>query len=312
MLGHKHPRKNHYKTSVTKKRDNSVVRLTFCLKIFAGIVIVTVTSFAFIFGYDLLTQCEYFSAKNLDVKGIHRLSEKQIFEQAQIHKGINILCVNLSMARKRLLAHSWIAAAEVRRELPDGIYIKIKEHAPLAVLDLGRKFLINTEGEIFKECSASDPENLPIISGLEFSDLNIPGKRRPPRLSDPAATSMSALLPREARRTDSGQAQSKPFDAVLYVLQLGQKSESILPNRLIKRIHVDREIGLTLYAFDGIKAIKLGYQEYPDKYVRLKNVLFYLKKSQIFSDFDSIDLNNLDRIVVNPVKIDTSAHHKEV
>jgi len=231
-----------------------------------------------------LTQCDYFRAEKLVVTGTDRLSEKQVLEQAHIKKGINIISVNLSMARKRLLAHSWITEAEVGRDLPSGINIKIKEHKPIAILDLGRKFLINTSGEIFKEMAVSDPDQLPIISGLAFSDINTRDKPR-----------------------------SIPFNAVMNVLELGQKCKSVLPHKLIKKIQVDREMGLTIYAFDRIKEIKIGYNDYPNKYNKLKNILAHLKKRQGFSHLESIDLNNLNRIVIHPTKKESPARgHKEV
>jgi cell division protein FtsQ len=241
-------------------------------------------SFVFIFSYDFLTQCDYFKAEKLVVTGTDRLSEKQVLEQAQIKKGINIISVNLSMTRKRLLAHSWITEADVSRDLPTGIHIRIKEHQPLAVLDLGRKFLINTSGEIFKEMEASDPDQLPVISGLEFSDINTRDKPR-----------------------------SIPFNAVMNVLELGQKCKSVLPCKSIKKVQVDREMGLTIYAFDRIKEIKIGYDDYANKYDRLKNILVHLKEIQGFSHLESIDLNNLNRIVVHPTTMESPARgHKEV
>jgi cell division protein FtsQ len=241
-------------------------------------------SFVFILAHDFITQCDYFRSDNIVVRGGHRLSKQQILEQANINKGINVLSVNLSIIRNRLLAHSWIAEAEVRRELPDIITIGIEEHEPLAILDLGRRFLINVNGEVFKEWTASDPDVLPIVSGLQFSDLNV-----------------------------SGESRSASFNAVMEVLRLGLKTDSILPNRKIRKIRVDRQIGITLYAFDRTSVIKLGYYDYPDKYERLESVLFYLKKKRCFPDFNSIDLNYLDRIVVKLVKDELSAgDHKEV
>jgi cell division protein FtsQ len=241
-------------------------------------------SFVFIFSYDFLTQCDYFKAEKLVVTGMERLSEKQVLEQAQIKKGINIISLNLSMTRKRLLAHSWITEADVSRDLPTGISIRIKEHQPLAILDLGRKFLINTSGEIFKEMEASDPDQLPMISGLEFSDINTRDKPR-----------------------------SMPFNAVMNVLELGQKCKSVLPYKLIKKVQVDREMGLTIYAFDRIKEIRIGYHDYANKYDRLKNILVHLKKRRGFSHLESIDLNNLNRIVVHPATMESPAQgHKEV
>jgi cell division protein FtsQ len=90
------------------------------------------------------------------------------------------------------------------------------------------------------------------------------------------------------------------------ILALGQQSESILPDKSIKRIDVDREMGLTIYAFDHIREIKIGYNDYPSKYDMLRDVLFYLGKNGGFTRLESIDLNNLNRIVVNPAKIESA------
>ena len=284
LLGRKHIRRNYYKNSAAKKRNRIIKHFVFSIKTAGVIAALLLLSFVFIFSYDFLTQCDYFRAEKLVVTGTDWLSEKQVLEQAQIKKGINIISVNLSMTRKRLLAHSWIAEADVGRDLPNGINIRIKEHRPLAVLDIGRKFLINTSGEIFKEVMASDPDQLPIISGLEFSDINTRDKPR-----------------------------SIPFSAVMNVLELGQKCKSVLPCKLIKKIQVDREMGLTIYAFDRIKEIKIGYNDYADKYESLKNILSHLKEIQGFSYLESIDLNNLNRIVVHPTTMESPARgHKEV
>lgn len=284
MLGHKRIRKNYYKNSGARKRNKLIKHVVFGIKISAVGTALLFFSLLFVFSYDLLTQCDYFKAEGLMVTGAHRLTENQVLKAAQIQTGVNIFSVNLSKVRKRLIAHSWIQDAEVSRELPSGISIRIKEQKPLAILDLGRKFIVNTQGEIFKEMDASDLCNLPIISGLEFSDINVKDESR-----------------------------SIPFNAVMTLLALGQKSESVLPYGLIKRIHVDREMGLSIYAFDHIREIKMGYSDYPGKFEMLKDVLSYLKKNGELSHLESIDLNDLDRIVINPAKIESAAKgHKEV
>jgi cell division protein FtsQ len=284
LLGRKRLRKNYYKNSNARKRNKMLKRFVFGLKLMAVGTALVFVSLLFVFSYDFLTQCDYFKAEELMVNGAHRLTQNQVLQQANITTGVNIFSVNLSKVRKRLLAHSWIEDAEVRRELPSGINIRVKEQEPLAVLDLGRKFIINTHGEIFKEMDKADYCNLPMISGLEFSDINVKGESR-----------------------------SVPFDSVMKILGLGQKPESVLPYSLIKKINVDREMGLTIYAFDHIREIKIGYNNYQDKYAMLKDVLFYLEKNGGFSRLESIDLNNLNRIVVNPAKIESAAKdHKEV
>ena len=281
-------RRNFYKNSTAKQRAKIMEYFKVSLKISAGIAALLLVSFIFIFGYDFLTQTDYFKAESFSVTGIDKLTKEQVLKQARLDKGVNILSVNLSEVRKRLTAHLWIAEAEVSRELPSKIHIRIKEQKALAVIDLERKFLINTTGEIFKEVSATDPDNLPIVSGLEFSDINVLEETR-----------------------------SLPFDAVMQVLKLGQNPNGFLPNTLIKRIHVDREIGLTIhapaFASGMISTIKIGYHNYPGKYAGLKTVLAYIKKRNELSRLVSIDLNNLDRIVVLPVSNESPASdQKEV
>ncbi len=286
MLGRKHSRTNHYRKPA-KKRDNhpsGLKRMFF--KAAAGLGILCIISTGFVLIYDLIIQCDYFKAKSLTITGNHMFSDKEIISQADLKKGVNIFSVNLSIVEKRLLAHPWIDEADISRELPSGMNIRIKEHTAVAIVDFGRRFLINNKGKIFKEFSVRDPGVLPIIKGLRYSDISITPKKR----SHGSGKSNMALYMKE---------RGNPFDAVMDVLRLGQRAESVLPNKLIRKIMVDREIGITIYAFNKIKEIKLGYKDYADKYDLLKKVLLYINNLNNFQDPVSIDLNNFNRVVVN-------------
>jgi len=255
-------------------------------KFMMAIAAVGVVTGSFILVHDLLTQCDYFSARQLTIEGMRRLTKEQVAQQAGVHSGINILSTNLTLVRKRLRAYPWIAEAEVSRQIPSGLTIIVKEHTALAIVDLGQKYLINTHGEIFKEWDSSDPKNLPVVSGLDLSDLTVYGRTEP---SQPG----------------SDKERSAPYRAVMRVLQLGEKNGSILPNRIVKQIRVDRQIGLTVHAFERGTPINLGYSDYADKYRMLSNLFSYLKQHRSISDFDRIDLNNLQRVVVNPIRIES-------
>jgi len=288
------PRKNRRKGKKAKRRFTFLGRFLLIFKIIFALGAVVATSGLFILGHDVVTQCDYFRAQKLIIEGNERLSQKQIADQAQVGKGMNILAVNLTVARKKLLAHPWIAEAEVNREIPSGLSIRIKEHAPLAIVDLGHKFLINKEGEIFKEWTPDDPDHFPIVTGLQMSDIASNGRHEPLEAFHPANP-----LPAEGQ-TGNAQYHYSPLDAVMHVLRLGQDSNSVLPNRLIKQIRVDRKIGLTLQAGTQVRTIKLGYHQYPHKYSMLKHIIVYLKQRQTLPVFDRIDLNNLNRIVISP------------
>jgi hypothetical protein len=161
----------------------------------------------------------------------------------------------------------------------------------------GHKFLINTQGELFKEWTPSDPDNLPLVSGLEMSDLTAYAKN-----------TLSGSGPGIG---EDEQKHSGPLDAVMLVLRLGEETGSVLPNRLIKQIRVDREIGLTLFASSQVKTIHLGYHHYADKYDMLKSIISYLNAKRGLPDVDRIDLNNLNRIVVSPTGLKNPAEPAE-
>lgn len=285
MLEFKQAKRRRYINRPYRKKGAGIkVRVIFGLKIMLALSVIPAVSLICIFGYDCLTQSDYFRAETITVEGNQILSEEEIIKETLVKPGDNILSVNLSMVRKRLLANTWIAEAEVVRKIPSGIIVRIKEHKPLAVLDLGKEFLLNDQGEIFKEKTTTDMENLPLVKGLKFSDLSL-----------------------------SGAIISPSFNAVMTVLKLGREPESILPNSSITLINVDRDIGLTVFAFD--KTIKLGYNNYPDKYEKLEKVFYHVKNGQDFSDFETVDLNNLSRIVIRPAANpaeEPEAYKKEV
>ena len=165
-------RRNYYQNSTARRRAQRRTRLATGVKAVVGLTMLAASSFALIFGYDYLTQCAYFEAQRIHVAGNQRLSAETVLDRARVETGVNILSVNLYLVRQRLLADPWIADAQVSRELPDSLEIRVTEQTPLAVLDLGRKFLLNEQGEVFMELDGEKPAALPLVTGLEFPDLH--------------------------------------------------------------------------------------------------------------------------------------------
>ncbi|MBW2177320.1 MAG: FtsQ-type POTRA domain-containing protein [Deltaproteobacteria bacterium] len=271
----KRAKKNYYKNSGAKKRAGILISVGGVLKISSLFVAVVLMSFAFIFGYDLLTQSDFFSAAKITVTDFDRLSRQQVIDHANVYPGKNIFSINLTTTRKRLLAHPWIREAEVSREIPSGLAIRVKEHVPLAIIDMNHRFLIDRSGIIFKEWDEGDPADLPVIAGLNISDLKV-----------------------------GNGPFSRSFSAIMSVLKLGQANGSTIPIERISKIEVDRDIGLTIQVKDKMGKIHLGYNDYPSKYKILAKVFVYFQNNSGSLTFRSIDLNNPNRIVVN---MDTKA-----
>lgn len=263
-------RRNRFKHRRGKKPQRFRKYIEQGVRISAGFLGLIIMSFALMAGHDFLTRCRYFSATAIQINGLNRLTASEVLNQADIEKGVNIMAVNLPLTRKRLMAHPWIADVSVRRRLPDALELSVIEQIPLAVVDLGRKFVINQQGDIFKKAESTDLKNFPIISGVSYSDLNL-----------------------------SGQPAGPTISSVLAILKLGNEPDSIVPNSILRKVHVDREIGLTLFAFNRPLVIRLGYTNYPAKYEVLAQVLTYFNTHRADLEIDWIDLNDPERIVMN-------------
>ncbi len=242
-----------------------------------GMLGVAFMSLFFIFCHDMLLQNSYFNITSLELTGNIRLTKEQVLETAGIKTDSNILTVNLPLAKKYLLSHPWIAEADVSRELPGKLVLKIREHRPLAILDLNRRFMMNQEGKIFKEVSDSDAVELPVIEGLSFSDLDIGNVGR-----------------------------SASFDAVLSLLEIGLNPSSIVSNKQITKIQVDKKTGITIYAAGpilevNVNSLRIGFKDIPEKLTRLEKILSFLKNNKMVHGIDWIDLDQINRVVVNPL-----------
>ena len=308
-MARKQVRKNYYKNSRAQRRQRVIRRCLLGLKIMLLVGGMTGTSLLLILAYDTVTQSSYFEARTITVEGNQRFSKETILKQAGLKLHDNILSVNLNTLRYSLMADPWVAAAEVERELPDAIHIRIKERGPIAIVDLNRParlasqpacqlFYLDEEGEIFKPVESSDKVRVPVVTGLALSDIDF-----------------------------NDQSGFRLFRAVMEVLRLSRLHQNVIPLHALHRIHVDREMGLTLYtflapcslsatpdcapAFTGktdrqtpgsrnAVTIKLGFGDYESKYSRLGDMVPYLKKESGFLNLQSIDLNDSARVVVRP------------
>jgi len=231
-----------------------------------------------IFGYDWITQTERLGIRSIAVTGCERLTPEAVKEEAGLGSARNILAVNLNTTRKRLLADPWIAEAQVSRSIPDRLRINIREHTCLAVLDLGRRFLMSDEGRVFKELAPGETLEVPVVSGLAYTDL------------EQNAGEPTAIL-----------------RAVMQILKPRQNSRRRELLGRIREIHADPALGLTLFLSDerqpgGYRTVVLGFGDFDEKYAALERIDAYLRKNGHEAGFTSIDLNNLNRIIVHPME----------
>jgi cell division protein FtsQ len=297
-LARKQVRKNYLKNSLARRKQRFIGRCLLGLKIVLLVGGLTGTSLLLILAYDTVTQSSYFEAKTITVEGNRELSKESILELVGLKLRDNILSVNVNTLRHRLIANPWVAAAEIQRTLPDAIHIRVKERVPIAIVDLERLFYVDEKGEIFKPAESSDKARVPIVTGLSVSGFDFGDPWRSPQ-----------------------------FKAVMDMLRLSRGHDSVIPFASLHRVHVDRDMGLTLFATlepyspparsmctpalasatDGGRparpspaAIKVGFGGYESKFSRLRDIFSYLKQESGFLNLQFVDLDDTDRIVVRP------------
>ena len=282
-------RRNAYKGRHKNRRTAVLSKALLSTKVILVLAAFGFFNLVLIFAHDWLTQTDRLGIQAISITGAERLTPAIIKAQAGLTEARNILTVNLTTTRKRLLAHPWIADVQVSRDIPDRLRIHIREHACLAVLDLGRRFLMSAEGDVFKELEPGETHDVPVVSGLRYTDLGL-----------------------------HAEAPTMVMRSVMKILKPRQRSNRRDLVNQIKEIHADPALGLTIFLTDarqpqGYRTVLLGFDDFDEKYATLQKIATYLTKGHRYAGFQSIDLNNLHRIVVNPVATNAAENaRKEV
>ncbi len=289
MIGRKRKsRRNVYKAGVRKRRQNRMARIRQMTLTVGGLLLFALFNLALILTHDWITQTSLLPIETVRVEGARRLAEEIVRQRAGIDTDGNILAVNLGTARRRLQAHPWIAEARVKREIPTEIVIRIREHECVAVLNLGRQFLISSEGVVFKERQNGECREAPLISGIDYADLGL-----------------------------EGHAPGAALDAALALLEGTGAWRDFGGRYTIREIRADPDLGLTLFVappgnHPAYRTIILGFANWPHKSRKLAAIRSYLKRRRLMPDARIFNLRDPDRIVISPQTPAASTPTKEV
>ena len=124
-----------------------------------------------------------FAIHTVDLVGAKRSSLEQIKTDSGVSVGQNIFALDTDAAERKLLENPWISEVKVTRRLPSTLRVEVSEREASAVVALGeRLYLVTPEGVPFKEVSAGDPFDMPLISGVSPENLQRDRKREIERI----------------------------------------------------------------------------------------------------------------------------------
>ena len=198
-----------------------------------------------------LLKINVFLLKNIRVTGCLKSTPDSIRELSGLSINTPMFTIDLSNLDNRLKEHPWVRQTQIRRRLPDTLFITIREYEPKAILRYGEKqelFYIDQDGTPFIEIERGQNIDFPVITGLEKFDGSVEGKQK--------ITDVMAFL----EKTD--------------------KDDPYLPSHSVSQLHIDPHDGVVLFLVDFPFPIFLGKDNIQNKYNRLKKVVGFLYKER--------------------------------
>ena len=224
----------------------------------------TVLGALFVYAYSTILSSSYFSIREISVRGVKELTEKDILAAAKIRMRSNILSVNTDAVAKRISVNPWVKSVYVGRELPDRLVLEVRERTPVALVkQAGALYLMDVDGFVFKKLSRADEVDLAILSGV-----------------DVRAKSASALVGEALKLLERLSAEDQHTF-------LGEVSE----------IHVDEVFGLSILTDKGLH-LKLGRENFAGKLNQLQVVLADLEKRGLKNGHLFVDLADISKVTV--------------
>ena len=224
----------------------------------------TVLGALFVYVYSTILSSPYFSIREISVRGVKELTEKDILAAAKIRMRSNILSINTDAVAKRISVNPWIKSVYVGRELPDHLVLEVRERTPVALVkQAGALYLMDVDGFVFKKLSRADEVDPAILSGV-----------------DVRAKSASVLVGEALKLLERLSAEDQHTF-------LGEVSE----------IHVDEVFGLSILTDKGLH-LKLGRENFAGKLNQLQVVLADLEKRGLKNGHLFVDLADISKVTV--------------
>jgi cell division protein FtsQ len=111
-------------------------------------------------------EMELIHRDQISLKGNHYVALPSVQEMFSPDRGKSILSIPLDLRRKQIESLPWIEQATVRRALPNGVQVDIKERTPIAfVREDTDMSLIDVHGVILERPDAGD-FHFPVVTGI--------------------------------------------------------------------------------------------------------------------------------------------------
>ena len=107
-----------------------------------------------------------FAVGDIRLAGADRTSTADVYATLGVERGQSIFTVDAAEIRRRLLDLPWVGDAEVRRNLPGSLSIRLIEKRPFALWQSGKSVVvIERSGAVITDADDGSFDNLPLFTG---------------------------------------------------------------------------------------------------------------------------------------------------
>lgn len=112
----------------------------------------------------------FFKVQTVIVDGNERYTDQEVLDVAQIQIGENMFLLNKYAISGQITSQlPYVQSVQIRRGLPDTIYIRVEECTPVAAVIQGdTAWLVSRKGKLLEEMAASQVSGYPQIFGCEL------------------------------------------------------------------------------------------------------------------------------------------------
>ncbi|MCK5237478.1 MAG: FtsQ-type POTRA domain-containing protein [Deltaproteobacteria bacterium] len=211
--------------------------------------------------YSELLDAPSLSVSEIVVSGSDSVSGGELLRLGDIYAGKSILKIDTKEASVAMTSHPYVEEAKVKRQLPNKVYIDVKERKPVLLVNTDRLMIMDTKGVVFKAYTFNDAVSLPILTGIRDQEM-----------------------------------VEQVYKEKLYFLLEAMSASSTVKLDEISEINYNPFYGLTVVMSEGNGRISFGMNDYAKKVSKLE--MFISARGGNLNGVKTVDLNSKRGVVV--------------
>ncbi len=247
------------------------------------VFVFTLVSFLTICGFA--HQWKYIlSIESIEVENEYILNENEILKLAGIKVGDGFYDVSFDSVRNRLLKQKYIKEVIIVRKMNGVVHIDVRERRPIANLNVGKTWYIDSEGILLSKIQSNVILDLPVISGFGKNMLA-------PNGSGLAQNSLDPIF------IEGDKVPSDDINNALTILTLALDVDEDLCY-LISEINLNNGRDIIIYTSDYGVSINIGRERYKKKLQLLSAFWKQFVIPRGAGNLKSVDVRFIDQVVV--------------